>query len=83
MGNIPAAVAEGAQMATGATAVHAATERSLPVSILSRLADRTRSFLPAHEATTSSYTLAVSDIFLWRDATPLFTVAYSNTASRS
>ena len=47
MGNVPAAVAEGTRRATGATAAHAATEHPSPVSILSRLAGRTRSFSPA------------------------------------
>ena len=47
MGNVPAAVAEGARRATGATAALSAMEHPSPISILSRLAGRTRSISPA------------------------------------
>jgi hypothetical protein len=55
MGNVPAAVAEGTRRATGATTL-SATEHPSPVLILSHLAGRTRSLLPAPGA--RPYTLA-------------------------
>jgi len=57
MGNVPAAGAEGARRATGATAARAATERPSPVSIRSLLAVHAGSFSPAQGA-TRPHTLA-------------------------
>jgi hypothetical protein len=57
MGNVPAAVAEGARRATGATAAFAATDRPPPVLILSLLAGRTRSLSP-DPGSAWPYTLA-------------------------